>query len=355
MDPILFSPLEIKNITLKNRMMVSPMCMYSCVDGFATDFHLAHLGAAAIGGFGLIMEEATAISPEGRITYRDLGIWSDEHISKLKQIVDFVHSQNTHIGIQLAHAGRKASHQPPFEGRAEIAPDHPDGWQTFGPSAIPVRDGDVGPIALDKKGIQKVKDDFLAATKRVKAVGYDIIEIHAAHGYLLHQFYSPLTNHRTDEYGGSFENRIRLTLEVVELIRDEWGKDKPLFLRLSATDWVDDGWTIEDSVKLAKILKERGVDLIDTSTGGNWRAKIPVGPGYQTEFSDRIRKESGILTGTVGRITSAQQAETILRLDNADLVVFGHQMLLDPHFPIAAARTLGVQPDWPIQYGWAFQ
>jgi 2,4-dienoyl-CoA reductase-like NADH-dependent reductase (Old Yellow Enzyme family) len=243
--------------------------MYSSDDGFAIDFHLVHLGSRASGGFSLVFQEATAVNPEGRITYRDLGIWKDAHKDKLKQVVDFCHTQDALIGIQLAHAGRKASHLPPYEGRKEVRPEKKNGWQTVSSSALPFQKGETPPAALDEKGIQKVNDDFVAAAKRAKEIGYDVIEIHAAHGYLLHQFYSPLSNQRSDQYGGSFENRVRLLLEVTESVKSELGEEKPLFVRISATDWTEGGWTIEDSVKLAKHLKDLGVDLIDTSTGGN--------------------------------------------------------------------------------------
>ncbi len=348
---ILFSPLKIKNITLKNRTVVSPMCMYSSVDGFANDFHLVHLGSRAIGGSALIIQEATAVSPEGRISYGDMGIWSDEHIRKPKEIVDFVHSQNALIGIQLAHAGRKASYQLPREGARKIAPEEKNGWQTVSSSALPFREGEPTPIALDAAGIEKVKNDYIAATRRAEKAGYDVVEIHAAHGYLFHQFYSPFANNRTDKYGGSFENRIRLLLEVTELVRKEWPEDKPLFVRISATDWTEGGWTIDDSVNLAKELKKLGVDLIDTSTGGNVpKATIPSEPGYQVEFAEKIKKEANILTGAVGQITSATQSEAILKEGKADLIFYGRESLRDPHFPLHAATELNVDVDWPLQY-----
>lgn len=332
-------------------MLVSPMCMYSSIDGFATDFHLVHLGSRAIGGSALIIQEATAVSPEGRISYGDMGLWNDEHIIKSREIVEFVHCQNALIGIQLAHAGRKASHELPQEGAKKIAPDHKNGWQTLSSSALSFTEGEAAPVALDAAGIQKVKDDYKAATSRALRAGYDVVEIHAAHGYLFHQFYSPLSNERTDKYGGSFENRIRFLLEVTEIVRKEWPDEKPLFVRISATDWTEGGWTIEDSVKLAVELKKLGVDLIDTSSGGNVpNAKIPSDPGYQSDFAAKIKKEANILTGAVGKITSAAQAEEILREGKADLILFGRESLRDPYFPLHAAKELNVDVDWPLQY-----
>lgn len=348
---LLFSPLKIKNTTFKNRTVISPMCMYSCVDGYANDFHLVHLGSRAVGGAALIIQEATAVSPEGRISYGDMGIWNDEHIIKPKEIVDFVHSQRALLGIQLAHAGRKASHALPLEGAKKIAPNHKNGWQTVSSSALPFRESEAAPVALDADGIKKVKDDYRAATIRSLKAGYDVVEIHAAHGYLFHQFYSPLANDRTDIYGGSFENRIRFLLEVTEIVRAEWPEDKPLFVRISATDWTDGGWTVDDSVKLAIELKKLGVDLIDTSSGGNVpHAIIPSEPGYQADFAAQIKKEANILTGAVGQITSAEQSEKILREGKADLILLGRESLRDPYFSLHAAKELNADVDWPIQY-----
>jgi 2,4-dienoyl-CoA reductase-like NADH-dependent reductase (Old Yellow Enzyme family) len=348
---ILFSPLKIKNTTFKNRMVVSPMCMYSSVDGFANDFHLVHLGSRAVGGSALIIQEATAVCPEGRITYGDMGIWNDEHIRKPKEIVDFVHAQNALIGIQLAHAGRKASYQLPQEGAKKIAPEEKNGWQSVSSSALPFREDEPAPIALDANGIEKVKNDYLMATRRAEKAGYDVVEIHAAHGYLFHQFYSPLANERTDAYGGSFENRIRLLLEVTEVVRKEWPDEKPLFVRISATDWTEGGWTIEDSVKLSVALKKLGVDLIDTSSGGNIpKATIPSEPGYQAGFAAQIKKEANILTGAVGQITTAKQSEELLNQEKADLIFMGRESLRNPYFPLHAAKDLVVDVNWPIQY-----
>ncbi len=332
-------------------MVVSPMCMYSSQDGFANDFHLVHLGSRATGGFALVIQEATAVSPEGRISYGDLGIWKDDHIKKLKQIADFCHSQGALIGIQLAHAGRKGSHHLPQDGAAKIPPMQANGWQTVSSSALPFREEEAAPIALDESGIQKVKDDFVAATRRAIEVGYDVVEIHAAHGYLFHQFYSPLANQRSDRYGGSFENRIRLLLEVTQLVKEEWGNEKPLFVRISATDWTEGGWTVEDSVQLALRLKELGVDLIDTSSGGNVPyAKIPTAPGYQAGFAERIRKDSKILTGAVGQITAAAHSEEILQRGMADLILYARESLRHPYLPLHFAHTLEEDIEWPLQY-----
>ncbi len=332
-------------------MVVSPMCMYSSVDGFANDFHLVHLGSRAVGGSALIIQEATAVSPEGRITHGDMGIWKDEHIEKMKQIVDFVHSQNALIGIQLAHAGRKASYQLPKDGAKKIAPELENGWQTVSASNLPFREGEPAPVALDITGMKKVKNDYAAATRRAEKAGYDVVEIHAAHGYLFHQFYSPLANERTDEYGGSFENRIRFLLEVTEVVRKEWPDEKPLFVRISATDWTEGGWTIEDATKLSVKLRELGVDLIDTSSGGNVpKAIIPSEPGYQVPFAAQIKSEANILTGAVGQITTAEQSEAILKEGKADLILYARESLRQPYFALHAAKDLNEDVNWPLQY-----
>ena len=345
----LFSPIKIKNIEFKNRIVVSPMCQYSSVDGFANNWHLVHLGSRSVGGAGLVITEATAISPEGRISYADLGIYNDEHILKLKEITDFIHQQGAIAGIQLAHAGRKASKDLPFNGGKEFTPDHPNGWQTLAPSAIPFADNVILPLEMDKAAIDKVKADFKAATARAIEAGFKVIELHAAHGYLLHQFLSPLSNKRTDEYGGLFENRVRLLLEIIEDVQQVWPTDLPLFVRISATDWTEGGWTIEDSVALAKILKDKGIDLIDCSSGGNVLAKIPLKPGYQVEFAEEVRK-TGILTGAVGLITEAKQADEIIHTGQADMVIMARELLRDPHFPLRAANELGQEVKWPVQY-----
>ncbi|UFH53623.1 NADPH dehydrogenase NamA [Spirosoma sp. KNUC1025] len=348
---ILFSPISLRSIQLKNRIVVSPMCEYSSEDGFSNDWHLVHLGSRAVGGAGLIITEATAVSPEGRISPDDLGIWKDEHIDGLKRITQFIQQHGSVAGIQLAHAGRKASHRRPWEGGNAIFPDEPRGWQTVAPSDIPFQGDGPVPTALTDQGIEKVLADFQIAAKRALTAGFQVIEIHAAHGYLIHQFLSPLSNQRTDAYGGSFDNRIRLLLEVVERVQVVWPEHLPLFVRISATDWTEGGWTADDSVALAAVLKNKGVDVIDCSTGGNVAsAKIPVGPGYQVPFAERIRQETGILTGAVGLITSAEQAEVILSDGQADLIIMARELLRDPYFPLHAAHALGDDVKWPVQY-----
>lgn len=347
---LLFSPLTVKEIEFKNRIVISPMCEYSSVDGFANDWHMVHLGSRAVGGAALIIQEATGISPEGRISPDDMGIWKDEHIEKVKPIISFIHEHNSIAGIQLAHAGRKASTFSPWKGGKQIKLKD-GGWQTVAPSAIPFHEGDEAPTALDENGIEKVINDFVAATKRALKAGYKVVEIHAAHGYLLHEFLSPLSNHRTDEYGGSFENRIRIVVEVTEAIRKVWPQELPLFIRISATDWADGGWNINESVKLASILKDKGVDLVDCSSGGLVsHQKITLGPGYQVPFSERIKNETGVLTGSVGLITEAKQAEQIIADKKADLVLLARQSLRDPYFPLHAAKELGAEITWPSQY-----
>jgi 2,4-dienoyl-CoA reductase-like NADH-dependent reductase (Old Yellow Enzyme family) len=345
----LFSPITIKNIILKNRIVVSPMCQYSATDGFTSDWHLVHLGSRAIGGAGLIIAEATSVSPEGRITPGDTGIWKDEHIPGFKRITGFIHQHGSVAGIQLAHAGRKASCAVPWDGGHQLA-ETAGGWQTVAPSPLPFNAGDRIPAALDDAGIEKVIADFKAAAGRALLAGFKVIEIHAAHGYLLFEFLSPLTNHRTDRYGGTFENRCRMLVRVVEAVRTVWPAENPLFVRISSTDWVEGGWTPDDSVRLASVLKLKGVDLIDCSGGGNVpHAIIPTGPGFQVPFSEVIRK-TGILTGTVGFITSADQAEEILAGDRADLIFMAREMLRDPYFPLHAAYQSGVTAEWPVQY-----
>ena len=349
--PHLFSPLKIKNIEFKNRIVVSPMCEYSSEDGFANDWHLVHLGGFAVGGASLVITEATAVSPEGRISPGDLGIWKDEHIEKLKQITDFIHQHDSHAGIQLAHAGRKASHDIPWHGGKQIPSDAEGGWKTFAPSAMPFTDIEEAPVELDRAGIEKVKSDFKAAAARALKAGFDVIEIHGAHGYLVNEFYSPISNHRTDEYGGSFENRIRLLLEIIDSVKEVWPAENPLFVRISATEWTEGGWTADDSVALSKILKEKGVDLVDCSSGGNVAtAKIPLKPGYQVEFAEKTRKEADILTGAVGLITTPEQANDIIQTGQADVVLLAREMLRDPHFPLRAAHALGHEIKWPVQY-----
>lgn len=347
---LLFQPLTIRNITLKNRIAVSPMCQYSSPDGFATDWHLVHLGSRAAGGAGLIIVEATAVSPEGRISPGDLGIWKNEHIDFLKRITAFVESQGSVPAIQLAHAGRKASHHVPWKGNKSLTAEE-GAWQTIAPSAIPHTIGEPLPKAMTIEDIEQLKNDFSEATKRALKAGFKVIEIHAAHGYLFNEFLSPLSNLRTDEYGGSFENRIRLLLEIVKDTRKIIGETLPLFVRISATDWVPGGWTENDSIELSKILKDNGVDLIDCSSGGNSpEQKIPLAPMYQTPFAQKIKKETGILTGAVGLITTAIEAEQILSNEQADLVILARQLLRDPYFPLHAAKELGDDLVWPVQY-----
>jgi 2,4-dienoyl-CoA reductase-like NADH-dependent reductase (Old Yellow Enzyme family) len=346
----LFSPLEIKSIELKNRIAVSPMCEYSSEgDGFANDWHLVHLGSRAVGGAALVITEAMAVSPEGRISNGDLGIYKDEHIHKLKQITDFIHAHGAVAGTQLAHAGRKGSHKLPWEGGAQLLPGEPGGWQTVAPSAVPFSDNEHPPVELDKAGIEKVKADFKSAAARALKAGFKVIELHGAHGYLLHEFLSPLSNKRSDEYGGSFENRIRFLLEIIESVKEVWPEDYPLFLRISSSDWTEGGWTIQDSVALAGIVKDKGIDLIDCSSGGNVIAKIPVGPGYQVPFAEAIRK-SGIMTGAVGIITEPLQADSIIRTGHADMVFIARELLRDPYFPLRAAHQLEHEIKWPVQY-----
>lgn len=348
--PHLFSPIKIKNIEFKNRLVVSPMCEYSCVDGFANNWHLVHLGSRAVGGAALVIAEATAVSPEGRITHGDLGIYKDEHIEKLKEITDFIHQNGSVAGIQLAHAGRKASHELPWLGNAWLAPGQPNGWQAVAPSPVPFATTEAAPLELDKAGIEKVKADFKAAAARALAAGFKVIEIHGAHGYLINEFLSPLSNHRTDEYGGSFENRTRFLLEVIESVKETWPEENPLFIRISSSDWTEGGWTADDSVALAKILINKGIDLVDCSSGGNVLAKIPLKPGYQVEFAEKVKREAGILTGAVGLITEPEQANEIIQTGRADLILIAREFLRDPYFPLRAAHKLGHDIKWPVQY-----
>jgi 2,4-dienoyl-CoA reductase-like NADH-dependent reductase (Old Yellow Enzyme family) len=347
---LLFDPISIRSIQLKNRIVVSPMCEYSGEDGFTNDWHLVHLGSRAVGGAGLIISEACAVSPEGRITAYDIGIWKDEHIPNLKRITDFIKTQGAVAGIQLAHAGRKASCAQPWKGGQQISIAE-GGWEIVAPSPVPFKEGTMQPDALSKEAIKQLIANFTLAAQRAWKAGFQVIEIHAAHGYLLHEFYSPLSNFRTDEYGGSFENRIRLLLEIIQSVQTVWPAELPLFVRISSSDWVEEGWGIADSVKLAKKLKNLGVDLVDCSSGGNTgHAKIPVGPGYQVAFAKQIKQEAAILTGAVGMITDAQQAETILANGEADLIFLAREFLRDPYFPLHAASALQQDISWPVQY-----
>jgi 2,4-dienoyl-CoA reductase-like NADH-dependent reductase (Old Yellow Enzyme family) len=347
---LLFEPLSIRSIQFKNRIVVSPMCEYSSEDGFANDWHLVHLGSRAVGGAGLVIAEATAVSPEGRITPDDLGIWKDAHIDFLKRITEFITTHGSVPGIQLAHAGRKASHSSPWKGNHPLKQEE-GGWTTLAPSAIPFREGDPVPAAMSIEDIEQLKKDFIHATIRALQSGFKVIELHAAHGYLLNEFLSPLSNQRTDNYGGSFENRVRLLLEVVDAVRSVFSETLPLFVRISATEWVEGGWSIEDSVQLAKLLKDKEVDMIDCSSGGNTHSqKITVKPLYQVPFAEKIKKEAGIPTATVGMITTAEQCEEILQRGQADLVIMARQLLRDPYFPLHAANKLDADISWPVQY-----
>lgn len=327
------------------------MCQYSSEDGFASDWHLVHLGSRAVGGAGLIITEAAAVTPEGRISPADLGIWKDEHIEKLACIAKFVKAQGCAIGIQLAHAGRKASTAQPWKGGKPISPEE-GGWSPIlAPSPIPFSDGYQVPNEMSKRDIVGCVSAFREAARRSLNAGLEVIELHAAHGYLLHEFLSPLSNHRTDEYGGSYENRIRFVLEVTNAVRDEWPESLPLFVRISSTDWAEGGWDIEQSIELSRRLKTLGVDLIDCSSGGNVpHVKIPLGPGYQTQFAERIRKEANVPTGAVGLITSPQQADHIVRSGQADAVLLAREFLRHPYWPLKAAKALGVKIGWPVQY-----
>ena len=346
----LFSPLQLRSITLRNRIVVSPMCEYWSEDGFANDWHLVHLGSRAVGGAGLVLTEATAVSPEGRISIQDLGIWKEEHIPMLQRITAFIAAQGAVPGIQLAHAGRKASTLRPWDGNGTL-PAADGGWQAVAPSAIPFNDVYPMPEALTETGIRKVLDDFKAAAGRALKAGFRVIELHGAHGYLLHSFLSSLSNHRTDEYGGVFENRIRMIVQTVAAIREVWPEDYPLLVRLSVTDWAEGGWNPEESVKLAAILKTKGVDLVDCSSGGlAAHQQIKPGPLYQTPFAEKIRKEAGIATAAVGMITTAAEAESIIAEGRADLVVMARQLLREPYFPLHAAHTLKADVAWPVQY-----
>ena len=349
-ESALFKPLKIRSVEFRNRIGVSPMCMYSSKDGFANNWHLVHLGTRATGGAGLVISEAAAVSPEARITPDDLGIWEDEHVEKLKEITTFLEDQGSVPGIQLAHAGRKASTSSPWKG-GKFLSEEEGGWQPVAPSAIPFYKDNPAPGALDLAGIKKVISNFQEASKRAFSAGFKVLEIHAAHGYLLHEFLSPLSNQRKDEYGGSFENRGRLLLEVTRAVRTSWPAELPLFVRISATDWAEGGWNEEESVQLAKLLKEEGVDLIDCSSGGLVpNVSIPVAKKYQVPFSEKIKKESGILSAAVGMITTPQEAEEVLQKEQADLILLGRELLRNPYFPLEAAAALNAEIEWPNQY-----
>jgi 2,4-dienoyl-CoA reductase-like NADH-dependent reductase (Old Yellow Enzyme family) len=347
----LFSSIKIRSIEIKNRIVVSPMCQYSSYGGIPTDWHLVHLGSRAVGGAGIVFTEATAVSPEGRISPDDAGIWNDVQVNAYKKITSFIKSQNSVPGIQLAHAGRKASTFSPWKGNGKVSIEN-GGWQTLAPSAIQFGDDYPSPKEMDYKDIKVIIDQFREAAKRSIDAGFEIIELHFAHGYLVHEFLSPISNHRTDNYGGSLENRCRFAIEIVKSVREVIPDAIPLFVRISASDWVEGGWDIEQSVQLAKWLKDIVVDLIDCSSGGNVsNAKIPAGPGYQIPFSQRIKKEANILTGGVGFITTAEQADQIIKTDQADFVFLAREMLRDPYWALHAAKKLNVElENFPKQY-----
>ncbi len=351
----LFSPLQLRDVTFRNRIGVSPMCQYSSEDGFANDWHLVHLGSRAVGGAAMVMTEASAVLPEGRISPQDLGIWKDEHIEMLARICRFITEQGAVPAMQLAHAGRKASTSPPWKG-GEAVSEEDGGWRPiFAPSALPFDSESIEPEALDHAGIQRVTEAFAEAARRALKAGAQMIEIHAAHGYLLHEFLSPLSNKRTDEYGGSFENRTRATREVVQAVRRVWPAELPLLVRISATDWVAGGWDIDQSVALAQQLKPLGVDMIDCSSGGAVPgAKIPTGPGYQVPFAERIRHEAEIPTAAVGMITNPDQADEIIQDEKADMILMAREFLREPYWPLAVAPEVGADMSPPVQYGRAF-
>lgn len=355
--PLLFSTLKLREVVLKNRIVVSPMCTYSAVDGFMSDWHLTHLGTFAKGGAGLIIFEASGVQDIGRITPWDAGIYKDEHIGPLKRIVDFIHTQSAKAGIQIAHAGRKASTYPPhliFPQPGAMIPKEKGGWEVVGPSAIQWDSSSPVPHELTKQEIKGIVQAFADAAVRADLAGFDVLEIHGAHGYLISSFNSPLANTRTDEYGGSFENRTRFALEVVRAVRKVWPQSKPLFLRLSSTDWVDGGTTIEDTIELAKLVKAEGVDLLDCSSGGQSPLqKIKAGPSYQVPFAEQVKHKASILTGAVGLITHYTQAEEILLNQRADLILLGRELLRDPFWALHAARELKHDIHWPVQHEWA--
>ena len=350
----LFTPLSIRSLTLRNRLAMSPMCMYSAHDGFATEFHLVHLGSRAVGGVGLVFVEATAVTAEGRISPHDVGIWKDEQIEPLARIAKFLEAQGAAPGIQLAHAGRKASREVPWKGGASLKTSEDGGWPVVGPSPVPFTEADPVPRALDEEAIEDCIQAWEAGAQRALRAGFKVIEIHAAHGYLLHEFLSPISNRRTDRYGGSLENRMRLMLRIAERLRVTIPTELPLFARISATDWVEGGWDIEQSVVLCKRLKEVGVDLIDVSSGGTvLDARIPVAKGYQVPFARRIREEAEIRTGAVGLISDPEYADDIITSGQANLVFLGRELLREPYWAIKAQHALEEEPVWPIQYGYA--
>ncbi len=348
--PHLFAPLTIREVTFRNRIGVSPMCQYSSAEGFVNDWHLVHLGSRAVGGAGLVITEATAVSPRGRISPADLGIWDDQHVAGLQRLAGFIRAQGAVAGIQLAHAGRKASTAPPWQGGRPVSPAD-GGWEPVAPSAVAFDANAPIPQALDRDGIVDVVNGFRRAAARAREAGFQVVEVHAAHGYLIHEFLSPLSNRRDDEYGGSYDNRVRLLKQVCRAVREEWPSSLPLFVRVSATDWIDGGWRPEDTVALAHHLSDYGVDLLDCSSGGNAPGvAIPAGPGYQVPLSQRVKDTVPMLTAAVGLITSASQADQIVRNEQADMILLAREMLRDPYWPLHAARHLGADLAWPKQY-----
>ncbi len=346
----LFSPLTIKSLQLRNRIVVSPMCQYSSIDGFANDWHLVHLGSRAAGGAAVVLTEAIAVAPEGRISPSDLGIWKDEHVEFLKRITTFIKAQGAIPGTQLAHAGRKASTHAPWLGNGAVSKEN-GGWQPVAPTAAAFKEGDLVPSELSITEIATIVNQFKQAAKRALDAGFQIIELHGAHGYLINEFLSPLSNRRTDQYGGPFENRIRFLLEIIESIKQVWPDSLPIFLRISATDWAEGGWTEADSIQLANLVKDKGIDLMDCSSGGNApHVKIPVKPLYQLSFATNIKKATGILTGAVGMITTPEECENIIANGEADLVFMAREFLRDPYFPLRAAYELKAETTWPKQY-----
>ena len=349
--PHIFRPITFRSVTARNRIMVSPMCQYSATDGVANDWHLQHLGSRAVGGAGIVFTEVTHVEPRGRITPYCLGLWDDAQRDALARIVGFVKAQGAVAGIQIGHAGRKGSTARPWEGGKPLSPDK-GGWESIAPSPIAFGDGYAVPLEMDQKTINDTVAQFAANTRRARDAGFDVVELHAAHGYLIHEFLSPLSNHRSDRYGGSFENRVRFLLETIDAVRSEWPDDKPLFVRLSCVDWVEGGWDLESCVKLVQILKDGGkVDLIDSSSGGlDPRQKIPLFPGYQVQFANELRRRTGIATGAVGMINAPDLAEQIVASGQADLIIMARAMLNDPYWPMHAAKVLKTKIAWPVQY-----
>ena len=347
----LFEPLRLRDVTFRNRIFVSPMCMYSAEDGVPNDWHLVHLGSRAVGGAALVMVEATGVSAEGRISPGDTGLWNARQVEAFRRITDFVAARGAVAGIQLAHAGRKASTDVPWKGGRPLAPGE-GAWTTLGPSPIPFDRGFPPPREMTLADLDRVTDEFAAGARRAVEAGFRVVEVHVAHGYLLHEFLSPLSNRRMDEYGGSLENRMRFPIRVARAVRQAFPAERPVFVRISATDWAEGGWDLPQSIELSKLLKKEGVDLIDCSSGGLVpNAKVPAGPGYQVPFAEAIRREAGIATAAVGMITEPRQAEETLATGRADAIVMARAFLRDPYWPLHAAQELGAEIEWPVQYG----